>query len=136
MILQIPSEMLNIAPKRIWTDLSEAMAHGHGEVTADSLLEDLRSGDKQLWVDFTDNTCINHTCSWVTAISDYPGKRVCEILYFGGNKMGDMSQLTEVEQWAKDNGCKDMRVIGRKAWVKILAKQDYHEWYTIIGKRL
>lgn len=70
----------------------------------------------------------------VTEIVDYPQRSVCRIWLAGG----DMDELMEAEkkvcEWAAENGCTGMEIIGRKGWERQL--KDYKSASVVLTKEI
>ena len=134
MIAQWPKELFSKLPERTTKDVLSALRYSNGERNFKDVMNELMSGEKQIWVHTTDDK-FNATVS--TEVIDFPGKRTCMISYLGGDHILDcLDDIGTIELWAKENGCKDIQVIGRKGWCKALKKFMYNERYTVIGKEL
>ena len=70
----------------------------------------------------------------VTTIQNKDDKRWCLILTAGGDYMKDwIGLLPQVEDWARDLGCQQMRIYGRHGWARVT---DYNVDYTRLSKEL
>jgi hypothetical protein len=70
-----------------------------------------------------------------TTLEKANGKLSCVIVACGGHEMPEWLTLIEpIEQYAKNEGCQSMRVIGRKGWCRVL--EDYQMKYVILEKAL
>ena len=71
----------------------------------------LDSGKARLWH--------NRGSFGVTEILQLPQKRVCRIWL----AWGDMAALAEMEsavvEWARQNGCSEIRINGRRGWARV-----------------
>lgn len=97
-------------------------------------LDDIESGllnkEMQLWVWQPDNI----EAALVTTILNKKGVRFCLFLALGGNFLDDWIQyLHIVEDWARDNGCDEMRIYGRIGWARHIG---YDIEYTKMSKEL
>lgn len=69
--------------------------------------------EMQLWM-------WDHDAALVTAIQTKKGKKFCLLLCLAGKDMSLWFQyLPLVEDWAKDEGCDEMRVYGRPGWSRL-----------------
>jgi hypothetical protein len=60
---------------------------------------------------------------------------VCEIVACGGNNLSQFLPLIEnIEQFARYENCRSMRIIGRKGWLRVLKK--YKQKAIIIERKL
>lgn len=84
-----------------------------GDFTLDEVLEGLCKRSMQLWV--WQGAEIH--AALVTMIAD----GACTLLAVGGSRMHEwIHELPVVEQWAKENGCNQMKIYGRIGWAKAL----------------
>jgi hypothetical protein len=87
-----------------------------GHLSADDLKEELKLSKKQLWGIQEDGRVIGIA---ITRI----GGRTCEIFAAAGTQTqrGQIQALyTEIEKWARAEGCVRMRIIGRRGWMRML----------------
>ena len=63
-------------------------------------------------------------CALIIKVSQYHSYKACAIVMVGGNDLENwIDELSEIEQYAKSQGCKEMVVSGRRGWERIL--KDY-----------
>jgi hypothetical protein len=90
--------------------------------------KDVLSGRSLLWLAY--DGLIVHAAA-VTELHD----GICEIVACGGEGLSQFLPLiNDLEQYAKDENCKAMRIIGRKGWVRIL--KEYKTKAIIIERPL
>lgn len=91
-----------------------------GEHTEGSVLAALQHGGMVLWVD--SERVDSAKAAIVTAWCDYPAGRVGFVLFAGGEDAHAWvpEAADAVLAWAKSMGCKELRLIGRKGWAKLL----------------
>lgn len=71
----------------------------------------------------------------VVSIHAYPNTKRCRIRWCGGEDMEDwIALLSEIEEWAAQQGCTSVRISGRKGWERVLP--DYSHAGVILVKRL
>lgn len=62
----------------------------------------------------------------VTEILEYPQKRVCVIALVGGVELERwLDGIRDIELWAKDHGCQQVEVPGRRGWERVLSHLGY-----------
>lgn len=108
--------------------LQRANAVSVGEFSLDDIIDGLAVGKYQGWnVD---------GLYAVTVINDYPQKRVCVIQLCGGTLTEEAlaKGLFLIEGFAKENGCTDVQLQGRKGWVKVLSQYGFTEQYVVLNK--
>lgn len=103
----------------IWGFLRSAVERG-GEHTERSVLTALLHGGMVLWID-ADRIEDAHA-ALVTAWCDYPAGRIGYVQFAGGAQArlwaGTAAQV--LTAWARSMGCKELRLIGRKGWGRLL----------------
>lgn len=109
--------------------VQQALDQGSNYVL-DDIEEGLLSKRMQLW-------CWQDTeirGALVTTLLNKDGMRFCLFLSLGGSRMNEwIDNLSIVEQWAKDQGCEEMRVYGRIGWARVIG---YDVEYTKMVKRI
>ena len=125
----MPAKLKRYTPEEIhlvWDEvkhpIQRALDHGHTHTLGD-VLEGLITGEMTLWT-------WGEAALVAEIIDDF-----CQILTLAGGKLADyFEHLETIEAWAAQQGCNEMRVYGRRGWVKIL--KDYDEQYTVLSKKL
>ncbi len=110
--------------------LQRANAASVGEFSLEDIIDGLSVGAYQGWnVD---------GLFAVTVINDYPQKRICVIQLCGGTMTKEALEkgLLLIESFAKENGCTDLQLQGRKGWVKVLSQYGFAEQYVVLNKSL
>ena len=71
----------------------------------------------------------------VTQVGISDTGKICEIVACGGRgTLEDLSLLPEIENYARNQDCRVMRIIGRKGWMRALP--DYKETRVVLEKEL
>lgn len=114
--------------KRCTPWLEAALAYSGDTHEIQDVFEAVVKGDMQFWS--------NDRCAVVTEIITYPRKRVFHIFLAGG----ELSAIRELEagavEWAKQYGCTDIRLSGRKGWLKALQNDGWELKFTTMSKRI
>jgi hypothetical protein len=87
-------------------------------VLAESIREDLKTAQKQLWGFQQDGKILGIA---ITSVIETPRGRACEIYGAAGTQSapGQIEQImTEIERWATSIGCTRIRILGRKGWLR------------------
>lgn len=90
----------------------------------------LQNKEAQLWTSYS-GTQLESIC--ITRILIHPNGKYLEILAMAGNKLS-LPHLGLIEQWARDVGCRKIRLEGRKGWKRHLV--DYREVSVQLEKEL
>jgi hypothetical protein len=92
---------------------------------------DLLFGDALLWLAWSDHI----EAVAATTLNDTDAGKVCIITACGGTDMHRwLPLLDEIEAYAKAEGCKRTRIIGRKGWLRVLS--GYQAKHVIMDKEL
>lgn len=90
------------------------------------------AGTHQLWLAWN-GTAIEAAA--VTQLVLIGERKICIIVACGGSgRKRWLPLIAGIEQFAKDEGCAAMRIIGRKGWQRILA--DYRANYVVMDREL
>ena len=70
-----------------------------------------------------------------TTLQRIGSDKICVLTACGGEGMHEwLPLLTKIEDYAKDEGCKSLRIFGRRGWLRVL--EDYREMAIVIEKDL
>lgn len=90
-----------------------AVALGQGTYTEKDVIDALLLRKCALFV--------NGSSGVLVEVEQYPQLRACNYWAAGGD-LGELLPMEhDIEQWARDQGCSRMEIIGRGGWVKQLA---------------
>ena len=130
----VQPEALNAIWPHIEDLVVRALDEARGEYTLVEIYESILQGKMQLWVV---SEGVQLLSVFVTEIIDYSQHRVCMIVLAAGeNLKALLEQLSIVEAWAEELEADEVRVQGRRGWLRAMANQGYVEEYTVIGKQL
>ena len=69
----------------------------------------------------------------VTELHKTDQRKICVIVACGGSGRADwLPLISGIEKFAKAEGCRAMRIIGRRGWMRVLP--DYRERAVVIEK--
>jgi hypothetical protein len=98
----------------------------------DHIEREVLSGLQQLWIGW------NGTAIQVAAVTQLvivANTKVCILVACAGaNRKGWLPLLAGLEQFARNEGCAALRIIGRKGWSRVL--EDYPVKYVVMEKEL
>ena len=108
--------------------IEAALEYSHGTHEFIDVVDAILSGKMQLWSN-------EHGCA-VTEVIDYPRKRMLHVFLAGGSKEA-ISDLSEPAlKWAKDIGCSDLTLTGRKGWTKALKNDGWTTSHVMMIKEV
>lgn len=107
------------------------MALEYGWNTPEEVLALIENAQAQCWLAIKGDKVLG---TWVTRIEQSERGRFCLVWLAGGEKVHEWVHLVgeNVEPWARENGCEEMQVVGRKGWVKRLP--DY-KWTSVVLRK-
>lgn len=111
---------------RSW--LQKALDVGRNTHSFIDVAEGVVSGKMQLWA--AEKGCV------VTEIIVYPNKKVLHIFLAGGKLEQITDMQSDVEKWAKAQGCIEMSLAGRLGWKKALKSLGWEEKSVILQKEI
>ncbi|KRQ11938.1 hypothetical protein AOQ73_05895 [Bradyrhizobium pachyrhizi] len=90
------------------------------------------AGLQQLWLGWN-GTAIQVAA--VTQLVTIAGRKICILVACGGHDRKNwLPLIAGLEQFARNEGCRTMRIIGRKGWSRVL--DDYPSKYVVMEKEL
>lgn len=96
------------------------------------LERDVFDGKALVWIAWDGKSIM---AAWAIALHPTDAGLVCSVLACGGERMCDWLPLVgAMEQFAKDEGCKRVRIVGRKGWSRVL--DGYREKHVVLEKEL
>ena len=102
-------------------------------ISPDDILNQVRTGEKQLWMAEKDAECVGVV---VTDVYEKVRGRICCIWGACGTVGIKELQPTflKIESWARDIGCVALEVRGRKGWKRVLP--EFEETGVLLEKDL
>jgi hypothetical protein len=86
-------------------------------------------GDAHLWS--TENGCC------ITCFSTFPATKMLQLWLLGGDFEEVYADCSDkIEKWARENGCDQLFVNGRKGWERRLKDRGYTYAATILTKEI
>ena len=142
--LPVQSEIVCYSKEQIaaiWPDVMEYVLRGIGDRNAHTLprvYKGLESGEYQLWTaQMNGIQAVMITSIQTDNECNAEGERVkfCLILSAGGVNMDSWLDtfVSYMEDWAKEQGCTELRIYGRRGWAR---KLGYTIEYTKMVKKL
>ena len=133
MLQPIPAACVHIVWDKVKPLIQRAIDKGNGDCfCVEDILSFLENRDMQLWIHPSENL----SCC-VTQIVTYPQKKVCQIIFVAGSKMGQWLSCDEqIAAWAKTNGCTRLEAACRDGWLRVLSKKNWRKSSVIIRKDL
>ena len=124
-------EELSSKYKQIQPLLKKALTKAP-EYNEEAVLAKVLNGTSQMWL-AEDDELLGIT---ITEGVQYPEYLALNIHLLGGTRLKEWMEigLEKIQQFAKDSGCKEISLSGRKGWEKLL--KDFTATRTILTKRL
>ena len=103
----------------------------------EKLREQLEAKDQQLYIALDEfQIVVGAWTSHIAVLCD--GSKVLELLYCGGTNIQlwlDQG-LNAMEDWAREEKCGSVTIVGRLGWGRLVKHRDYHHFATVIEKVL
>ena len=127
----VPPENLGLVWQKVEPFLSPAIDQSGGRYTVDSTRSAITKQDMQLWIAFTEEGEI--LAAMTSSIQVYPSKTMLAVVHCGGRMMGAwLHSMSQVEAWAKEQGCEGVEIAGRAGWA--IALPGYTKVGTLIER--
>jgi hypothetical protein len=132
----VPKDDLDFYWPLVCKYIQSALDLSNGESDIEDILKMLQEEELGLWIAWSQELKRPVACC-TTMIQDYPKKKVCTIVHFGGDTFLEVGNLIpKIQRYAKEQGCQSMRVYGRKAWVKRLTSYGFDYRFTCVESAL
>lgn len=129
---QVPQDYID----GIWPSVEKFLLRSYRRTDQNiplTLRDDLRKGDRQLWVITLEDVTI--VAAGVTSIFALRSGNALKIEHLGGGSMRQwLNTLKELEAFARNRGCKKLMWEGRSGWVRLFP--DYKVSAVVMTKRL
>lgn len=100
-----------------------------GVYSMDDLRQKCLDGTYLLWF------AKNAKCALIIKVSQYHLHKGCAIVLVGGTDMDSwIEEMSEIEEYARSQGCKEMIISGREGWKRIF--KDYELESVTLKKEL
>ena len=128
----VPPENLGLVWQKVEPLLKPAIDQSGGRYTVDSTRSAITKRDMQLWIAFTEDGDI--LAAMTSCITVYPSLTMLAVVHCGGRMMGLwLHSMSQVETWAKEQGCEGVEIAGRAGWEKALP--GYAKAGTLIERK-
>ena len=109
--------------------VEKALEYGWNQ--PEEVLELIANAQAQCWMAIDGEKVMG---VWVTRVEQSERGRFCLVWLAAGEKVHEWLHLVteKVEPWAKENGCSEMQIVGRKGWVRRLP--DY-KWTAVVLRK-
>lgn len=130
------AELICVSPDRVeefWPHVEPLLRKAIervGLIDFDEHAAQILRGDALVWLAWSGK--IDAAASTVL---ERAGGLVCVLVACSGEDMPEwLPLLSGIEQYARNEGCKTLRIFGRRGWLRVL--DDYREVATVIEKAL
>lgn len=95
------------------------------DISVPVLMQDIVSGARQLWLVLDDEAFVSFVLTEIKTIVATSHKVVVVTDVAGGGGPEQCSLMPTIEEWARDIGAREVRLVGRLGWRKALAREGY-----------
>ena len=114
--------------------LGNAIAYSDNKYSLSSVYEAIKNEEMQLWLI---KSAYDLQAVVVTQIVDYPEKRVCLIMFTGGDKIDTYKHLiSDISRFARYNRCKSIEFYGRHGWLKKISVLGFDHIHSVFRLEL
>lgn len=132
-LVAIPPDDIPYCRDLIVKKLQPAIELAEGRLIAEDVIDCALDGKMQLFALMRINEPV--LAMLATEIIEYPGARVCKVLFLAGEKMSEWKHcLEDLEEWAAYEDCTQIEIQGREGWGRVYP--EYHRSYTSFVKEL
>jgi hypothetical protein len=117
-----PVRLYAYAPEQvplIWPEVKDYIDSAlieNGHLILQDVYDSLLLNQYQLWTPISEEI----EAAIVTTIYDVRGVKNCTFIACGGKSMDKwVSLIPQIEEWAKENGCRFLKIYGRRGWAKV-----------------
>lgn len=129
-----PEKLDKIWPQ-VWHFIHAAFLTGLGDDTLASVHEDLQKRDALLWIVWDGAGLMAAATTKLCLVPN--GKRHCVITSCAGRELPRWLRfIKELEDYAKAEGCHQMRIMGRHGWKAYFKEYGYTEPWVCLEKEL
>lgn len=127
----IPTDKVGDLWKLVEPFVKRACERNDGFLTVEDQADEALSGSKQLWVVWQNGDCR-------AAILTKIVRGTCLVSALGGDGMKDWLGLAHdvIEPWARENGCRYLRIYGRHGWLRALEPYGWKRKMVVMTKEL
>jgi hypothetical protein len=127
------NEVIEVWPQ-VRPYIDRVIESSNHDFTTEYILGRIADGDYQLWVGG------DYSYVGVTRLEyfDASEKLICLVMWLSGDDMPAWidSALSQLESWAMDNDCDEIRITGRPGWERMFKKDGFRKTHTILAKPL
>ena len=139
-LVRIPIQELDKVWSMIEKDIKSALAYSSQLTDSDFVFDLAKEGKFQIWVLWDKEqkkTEQKYFGVVVTELIKRKFGKVCHIQIMTGRQRHKWQHLiSEVENFAKEEGCKMMELIARPGWQKVLNLFDYKRTHVVLEKKI
>lgn len=134
MLMGIPPDIVPAFWQIAAPMVGRAVEHADGRYDIDDVLAALLARDMQLWL-AVDSRSMAVEAACVTEIVAYPREKRCGLVFCAGRDMNRwLRHLSEIGDWAREQGCVALELQGRPGWERRL--RDWQKTHVLLSKRL
>ena len=136
-ISAVPADMVGDYWEKALPLFSKAFKYCAHKVYPSDVYDDIQKGDQTLWIVFEDLPS-NMIGAFTIRVKSYPaGVSLCGE-HLGGERLEEWAdKLFEImEVYAKDLGIKNLELIGRRGWEKILSPKGWSSKLVMFEKEI
>lgn len=116
----VPPRLLPMAWPLIEPQVATALRRGKADQSSEDIRRHIERGTMHLWLAWADSEPKPRGV-WITEVVESVRGRLCNIVVLAGDKFETWRPLEAyLAEWARENGCVRLTLVGRKGWVRRL----------------
>jgi hypothetical protein len=139
-LVRIPIQELEKVWSMIEKDIKSALAYSSQLTDSDFVFDLAKEGKFQIWVLWDKEQKITANKYFGVVVTELIKRKfgkVCHIYIMTGRQRNKWQHLiNEVENFAKEEGCKMMELIARPGWQRVLNLFDYKRTHVVLEKEI
>jgi hypothetical protein len=116
---------------------SKSFEYTSTKVLPEDVYSDIMKGNQTLWIVFEEET-FHVIGAFTIRVKNYPGGNALSGEHLGGERLSEWADLLfdTMERYARDLGIKNLELIGRRGWEKILKPKGWIANLVIFEKEI
>jgi hypothetical protein len=132
---RVPASYVDALWGRVEPFLKRAVDVSRGRYDMESLYNEVKSANQQLWVIFRGDDDL--ACALTTQFMYYPLRVNLSVTFIGSDDESItpddwIDLMEELMEWARLHECSAIESVGRRAWGRIFKKIGFEETFTTV----
>ena len=132
----VPQHLLPTAWPLIEPWVATALRRGKADQSPDDVRRHIERGTMRLWLAWSDGEPKPRGV-WITEVLESARGRFCNIVVLAGEQFETWHPLVGyLSDWARENGCVRLTMVGRKGWTRRLRAAGWREAAVTLERQI